>query len=202
MKYILFLTLPLYLLDQLTKALVVKHIELNFGRVEVTPFFNLTHIRNEGVAFGMANGSPWANVVFGLISFTALIVIGVLWYRKAFPGALAQTAAALLLAGILGNLTDRLTRGAVIDFLDFHWGEKHFANFNIADSCICIAAGLIFVSAFRPEEGGRTEDDTSDEEHDPRGASETNPATTDVSETTQTTSETIIETETTGSDGV
>jgi signal peptidase II len=152
MKYLFFLTLPLYLLDQVTKALVVKNIELDWERIEITPFFNLTHIRNEGVAFGMANGSPWANVVFGIVSLTALVVIGVLWYRGQFPGALSKTAAALLISGILGNLTDRIARGSVVDFLDFHWGEKHFANFNVADSCICIAAGLIFISAFLPED--------------------------------------------------
>lgn len=157
MKFLLFLTLPLYFLDQLTKALVVKYIELDFGRIEITPFFNLTHIRNEGVAFGMANGSPWANVVFGIVSFTALIVIGVLWHRQAFPGALSKTAAALLISGILGNLTDRLARGSVVDFLDFHWGNSHFANFNVADSCICIAAGLIFITAFLPEETSQAE---------------------------------------------
>jgi len=151
MKYILLLTLPLYLLDQVTKALVVKYIELDYGRIEVTSFFNLTHIRNEGVAFGMANGSPWANVVFGIVSFTALIVISILWLKGSFPGVIAKVAAALLMSGILGNLTDRLARGSVVDFLDFHWGSKHFANFNVADSCICIAAGLIFITAFLPE---------------------------------------------------
>ena len=157
MKYILFLTLPLYLLDQLTKALVVKHIELNYGHIEVTTFFNLTHIRNEGVAFGMANGSPWANVVFGIVSLGALIGITVFWRKGAFPGVISKVAAALLVSGILGNLTDRIARGSVVDFLDFHWGAKHFANFNVADSCICIAAALIFSSAFFPEKGENAE---------------------------------------------
>ncbi|MGI9243446.1 MAG: signal peptidase II [Verrucomicrobiales bacterium] len=157
MKYILLLTIPLYVLDQLTKAWVVKTIELNYGHIRVTSFFNLTHIRNEGVAFGMANGSPWANVVFGFVSFAALIVISVLWIKGSFPGVISKVAAALLISGILGNLTDRLARGSVVDFLDFHWGAKHFANFNVADSCICIAAGLIFISAFLPEEQDEVE---------------------------------------------
>ena len=72
MKYIFYLTLPLYLLDQISKALINHHIqrptEFQVGEVvEVTPFFNLTHIRNEGVAFGMANGTQWANIVFGIV---------------------------------------------------------------------------------------------------------------------------------------
>lgn len=176
MKYILLLTIPLYLLDQLTKALVVKHIPLDYGRIEITSFFNLTHIRNEGVAFGMANGSAWANVVFGAVSFTALIVISTLWHKGAFHGVIAKLAAALLISGILGNLTDRLARGSVVDFLDFHWGAGHFppwgqrhflewgpghfANFNVADSCICIAAGLIFITAFLPEKPETVEAET------------------------------------------
>ena len=152
MKYFLILTLPLYILDQISKALVVEHIEKDYGHIKVTSFFNLTHIRNEGVAFGMANGSPWANVVFGIVSVTALIVITVLAIRGAFDNLIARLAAALLCSGILGNLTDRIFRGSVVDFLDFHWNDKHFANFNVADSCICIAASLIFISAFLPED--------------------------------------------------
>jgi signal peptidase II len=112
----------------------------------------------------MANGSPWANVVFGIVSFSALIAISVLWRKSAFPTALSKTAAALLISGILGNLTDRLARGSVVDFLDFHWAGRHFANFNVADSCICVAAGLIFISAFLPEKADQ-----------PAGAGEVDP---------------------------
>ena len=157
MKYFLYLTLPLYFLDQLTKGLVVKFIERTDQLpyppgIYVTSFFNITHIRNKGVAFGMANGSPGANIIFGIVSVTALIVIVVLARKGAFEGLIAKCAAALLCSGILGNLTDRIFRGSVVDFLDFHWGDKHFANFNVADSCICVAAGLIFITAFLPEE--------------------------------------------------
>lgn len=162
MKYFLLLTLPLYFLDQVSKGLIVHYIEKDYGQVKVTPFFNLTHIRNEGVAFGMANGSPWANVVFGLVSVTALIVIVVLAFKGAFDNLIARVAAALLCSGILGNLTDRIFRGSVVDFLDFHWGGKHFANFNVADSCICVAAGLIFITAFLPEEKAETLTDDAD----------------------------------------
>ena len=66
-----------------------------------------------------------------------------------------------MVSGILGNLTDRIARGSVVDFLDFHWGAKHFANFNVADSCICIAASLIFISAFLPEPKAEKEAEAS-----------------------------------------
>ena len=57
-------------------------------------------------------------------------------------------ALALILGGALGNLYDRVTLGYVVDFLDFHWSGRHFPAFNIADSAICVGAGLILVEGF------------------------------------------------------
>ena len=90
-----------------------------------------------------------------------------LWRKGAFPDKITKTATALLIAGILGNLTDRLLpgRGYVVDFLEFKlpFYDKivpssggYFPSFNVADSCICIAAGLLILSAFRqPADGKR-----------------------------------------------
>ena len=61
------------------------------------------------------------------------------------------TAVCLLFPGVIGNLTDRLWHGYVIDFLDFYIGNKHWPSFNVADSCICVAAGLLFIAAFRAD---------------------------------------------------
>jgi signal peptidase II len=57
----------------------------------------------------------------------------------------------LLLSGIIGNVTDRIRLGHVVDFLDFQFGGYHWPAFNVADSCICIAAGLFLLSGFFPE---------------------------------------------------
>ena len=70
------------------------------------------------------------------------------WRRRA--GAVAEC---LLYAGILGNLVDRVFRGFVIDFLDFHWGPHHFPCFNVADICISVAAGLLVLASFGAPSG-------------------------------------------------
>ncbi len=166
-RYFLFLTLPLYVLDQWTKWLVVSNFPdpeqspLPARVIEVVPgFFNLVRVHNTGMAFGLLNGSEHANWIFGAIGLVALTGIALLWKKSAFPDKISKTAAALLVSGIIGNLTDRILpgRGYVVDFLDFKLpfyelihkeSEGHFPSFNVADSCICVAAGLLILSAFR-----------------------------------------------------
>lgn len=157
-KYLLYLSLPLYLLDQLTKLLIVRHFpdETFHGEeiVVIPGFFNLVRVHNTGMAFGQFNNSQYANLAFGTIAITALVAIVMLWKRNAFPTLTARVSAALLISGILGNLTDRLMpgRGYVVDFLDFYIGSRHWPSFNVADSCITIAACLLVISAFRPDD--------------------------------------------------
>lgn len=162
MRYILFLSLPLFALDQFTKYLILQRFPEypSHDFIEVIPgFFNLVRVHNTGMAFGLLNGSPYANYLFGVIGIAALTIIGFLWKRNAFPDKTTKIAAALLIAGILGNFTDRVLpgRGYVVDFLDFQppfYGKLfpstggHFAVFNVADSCICIAAALLIISSF------------------------------------------------------
>lgn len=146
MKYLSLLTLPLYLLDQLTKWLVLARFELHESRVVVPGLFNLVHVTNTGAAFGMMKDN---NAFF--IALSTLVGVGLLvfWFRGAFADIGSRIAVALLLAGILGNLTDRIVHGQVIDFLDFYIGANHWPAFNVADSCICLAAALFFLAAFR-----------------------------------------------------
>ncbi|HXI75187.1 MAG TPA: signal peptidase II, partial [Pyrinomonadaceae bacterium] len=117
MKYILFLSLPLYALDQLTKQLVLRSINPYDARVVVPDFFHLVNVTNDGAAFGSFKGN---NPVFIVISFIALVVVTVLLVRPRRVDLWRDVPLALLLAGILGNLTDRLLRGHVIDFLLFN----------------------------------------------------------------------------------
>ena len=153
-RYFLFLTLPLFALDLATKQWAVQRFEPpsdygHDGFTVIEGFFNLVRVHNTGIAFGMANGAQGANWVFGGVAVAALALIGWLWRTNAFPTRTSQVAVALLLSGIFGNLLDRLWRGYVVDFLDFHLGEKHWPAFNVADSAICVAAFLLFVSAFQ-----------------------------------------------------
>jgi len=143
LRWFLFLTLPLYLADQATKWLVLRNIEMS-EVVQILPgFLNIVHVHNTGAAFGMLKDS---NVFFVLLAGAALIVVGVLAWKGAFPGIPTKIAAALLVSGILGNLTDRLLHGHVVDFIDviLPW-YRHWPAFNIADSCICVAAGLFIL---------------------------------------------------------
>lgn len=154
-RLLLLLTLPLYALDQLTKWLVLRNIPVD-GQIEVIPnFFWLVQLHNTGAAFSMLSGN---NAFFMGLSAAALVVVLVLWKRGTFRHGLTGIAAALLVAGILGNLTDRLLHSHVVDFLLFDLHVK-FANpwpaFNVADSCICIAAVLFVISSFFEERKSR-----------------------------------------------
>lgn len=159
MRFFLLLSLPLYVLDQVTKYLIVSsfpnpYMEPARPPIEVIPgFFNIVRVHNTGMAFGKFNGSEYANLAFGLIAVTALVAIVMLWRKDAFPTRSGKIAASLLVSGILGNFTDRVLpgRGYVVDFLDFHLGGYHWPSFNVADSCICVAAALLFLSAFQKE---------------------------------------------------
>ena len=152
-RWFLLCTLPLWLVDQITKAAVTNHFQNLNSRIEVIPgFFNLVRVHNTGMAFGLGNGTEWANYVFLAVAAVAIGFIAYLWRRNAFEGALSKTAVALLVAGILGNVTDRLARGYVVDFLDFNLGFMVWPSFNVADSCICIAAGLLLLASFRGTE--------------------------------------------------
>ncbi len=154
MRLFLFLSLPLLLLDIVTKEWILRRFPPPpvTDAITVMPgIFEITRVHNTGVAFGMGNGTVWSNVVFGSVAAAAFVAIIVLWKRGFFPLAISRLAAALLLAGIPGNLQDRLRHGYVVDFLDFDLGFMRWPAFNVADSCITVAAVLFFISAFLPE---------------------------------------------------
>ena len=162
MPRILFtLTLPLYLIDQATKIAVLQTLVLH-EHIEVIPgLFNIVRVHNTGIAFGQFNEGSGANLIFTLVAISALIGISIFWRKGHFPGLINGTAVALIVSGILGNLTDRIAHGYVVDFLDFHIGQNHWPSFNVADSCICIAAGLLFIAAFRQQDTSGKNQDSS-----------------------------------------
>ena len=152
MRILLFLTLPLYVLDQVTKYLVLRFIDPYQPPHAVLPnFFWLVNVTNSGAAFGtFANN----NIFFIALSFVALVTVIFLLLRRGPADAWRRFALGLLLAGILGNLTDRLVHGHVIDFLYFNLHVRFadpFPAFNVADSCICIAVFCFIIHSFRQE---------------------------------------------------
>lgn len=174
---LLSITLPLYILDQITKWWTVFHfpLVLHDGRyympderiVYIDGYLNWVRVHNTGVAWGMGNGSAWAPYVFLCIPLVALSLV-ITFRKRVFVGKLMQLAWALLIAGIIGNLTDRLSqgfflpgadqlsfmqnllRGYVVDFIDvtIPFINYRWPVFNVADSCVCVAAFLIALSGF------------------------------------------------------
>lgn len=133
------MVLPLYALDQMTKGLTLAHLGYEEAIPVIPGLFNLVHYTNTGAAFGSFQNAP---TFFLLLSLGALGVLGILAWRGAFREWPTRAAAALLAAGVLGNVTDRLRFGHVIDFLEFHVGAHYWPAFNVADSCICVAVAL------------------------------------------------------------
>ena len=148
MKYIFFLSLPLYALDQWTKQLVLRFVSPDEPRIVISNFFHLVNVTNTGAAFGSFRNN---NTFFVAISAVALVVVVVLLVQRRLRDVGRDVSLALLLAGILGNLTDRLLYGHVIDFLlfDLHIPYAHpWPAFNVADSCISIAVVLFIIHSF------------------------------------------------------
>ena len=152
MKFIFLLSLPLYALDQLGKQLVIRYVSPD-DAVHVVPrtggFFDLVNITNTGAAFGSFRNN---NAFFVALSCLALIFVVTLLVRRRPSDVWRDVSLGLLLAGILGNLTDRLLYGHVIDFLlfDLHIPFAHpWPAFNVADSCICIAVVCFVIHSFR-----------------------------------------------------
>jgi len=148
MKLIFFVSLPLYALDQLTKQLVLRLISPYEARIIVPDFFSLVNVTNTGAVFGSFRGN---NTFFIVISIVALVVVMGLLVRPRHPDSLRDLSLALLLAGILGNLTDRLLYGHVIDFLLFNLHVRYadpWPAFNVADSCISVAVVLFIIHSF------------------------------------------------------
>jgi signal peptidase II len=135
-------------LDQLSKLWISSHFTY-FETYTVTGFFNLVLVHNFGASFSMlSDAGGWQRWLFSGIAVAASVWI--LWLlRKHQQEKLFCIALALILGGALGNLIDRLMYGYVVDFLDFHWDEHHFAAFNVADSAINIGAALLLWDSFK-----------------------------------------------------
>ena len=133
------------LLDQWTKSMVVQKLPL-YQRVKVIQgFFNLTHVRNTGGAFGILGGEKGGlgSILFVVVSLIAIGAIVFLFLKIKGNEKTLALSFSLILSGAIGNLIDRLRYGEVVDFLDFHLFTTHWPAFNVADSAICIGIGLM-----------------------------------------------------------
>jgi signal peptidase II len=146
-KYWVLLFICFYILsvDQWTKYVVQQKLPL-YLRVEVIHgFFNLTHVRNTGGAFGIFGGERGGlgSLLFVVVSLIAIGILLFLFIKMREEKEMISFSFPLILAGAIGNLIDRLRYGEVIDFLDFHLFSYHWPAFNIADSAITVGVILL-----------------------------------------------------------
>jgi signal peptidase II len=136
-------------LDQLTKHAVLATLSPREA-IEITSFFNLVLAHNRGAAFSfLAGASGWQRELF--IAIALIASVWIVWLLRRYPRqTLFCAALALVLGGAIGNVIDRITVGAVVDFLDFHAYGYHWPAFNIADSAITCGAALLIWDGLRP----------------------------------------------------
>lgn len=139
--------------DQLTKTWILETFSLYESREVIPGFFNLVYVTNKGAAFSMlANvDSAWRHYFFLGIGSAALIGLTVASWKLRRAHTFYPVSLALIAGGAVGNLIDRIRLGSVVDFLDFFVGGYHWPAFNVADSAICIGAGVFIVINFIDE---------------------------------------------------
>lgn len=143
--------------DAATKEMAFRFLRGEMPVSVLDGFFNLAYVENRGCAWGMFQGQVWPLALFAVLALVFLLRrrkdIFPVYPTKKWATVLTAIAEPLLYAGIVGNLIDRVVRGYVIDFLDFHWREAyHFPCFNLADTYISIAAAFIVLTSFFNDE--------------------------------------------------
>jgi signal peptidase II len=146
-KYVILMAVSAIVLviDQATKFYIDRTMDLHTSVTVVQNFFNITYLRNKGAAFSFLAGFSYRLPFFILISVVAVAVILVVFHRLRDDQRFTAVALALIFAGALGNLIDRVRLGEVIDFLDAHWYDLHWPAFNVADSAICVGVALLAI---------------------------------------------------------
>lgn len=154
MKKYLAGALVIFALDQFTKWLIVQYVTLHDVIPVLGDFFGITSHRNRGAAFGILQNQRW---LFVLLTIVVIVCI-VIYLRRAVRGGqrLLAIGLMLVLGGALGNFSDRVLFGEVVDFVQlyFAFADYYFPNFNVADSAITVGVGLLAWDTLR---GGKWE---------------------------------------------
>ena len=136
-----FLPFFIVLIDQLSKILVHAKMNLYDSFTVIPSLLDFTYIRNEGIAFGI--NFPGSKIFFIIFPILITFYLISLLKNKEFEDNISQIALFLIIGGAIGNILDRIFRGYVVDFIDFHINGNHWYVFNIADSAVTI--GLLFL---------------------------------------------------------
>jgi signal peptidase II len=156
--FLLWPALAVLALDQITKHLIASRFPLYETQPLINGFFNLVHVRNRGMAFGIMNrpGADWGATLLLCATLGAVALLLFWFYRLKSQDKGMAIPLSLILGGATGNLIDRMRLGEVIDFLDFYVGAYHWPAFNVADSAITVGTLWLAVSLlFYPGSRGK-----------------------------------------------
>ena len=137
------------MIDQTTKAWATRTLRFEGDRSVISGLLNFAYAKNTGVAFSMLDdGGDAGRWGLSVVAFIAATLVLYFFWRTPRSDDRILGALALLLAGIVGNVTDRMRLGFVVDWVDVQFGSWHYPTFNIADAAICIGAGLLILDLF------------------------------------------------------
>ena len=153
LPYILLMA-AIVVLDQGTKAIVVRSLALHEYVPLVDGLLSLSHVHNRGAAFGLLSDwdVPYQSVLLSVLSLCALAAIALYFVRLPPAARLPRAARALVLGGAGGNLIDRARLGYVVDFVHAYWREHQWPDFNLADSAITVGVALLVLDILRSSE--------------------------------------------------
>ena len=144
--------------DQATKAMVRASLREHESITLIPGVMDLTHVLNNGTAFGFLNGVefPYKTLVIAFVAATALIGVGLYAASLAHHQWVARLGLALIIGGAAGNLLDRVVAGSVIDFVDVYWRTHHFWAFNVADSAISVGVAIMILDMLGADHVSKT----------------------------------------------
>ncbi len=149
------LAAALVVVDFSAKLLAYEY--LSARSMDILPIFKLALVFNRGAAFGfLSDAGGWQHGFFIAVAVVVSVALAGWLWRDGGRNALLCCALALVLAGAVGNLIDRVSYGFVIDFIVLHYGGWYFPAFNLADAAISIGAVLLVIDNFRPRRGRRS----------------------------------------------
>jgi signal peptidase II len=134
----LFISALLIILDQITKYYINSNVDIGVMHPVINSFFYITHYENTGIAWSLLN-----NKTYIFVPITIILTIAVGYYLRKTSEVFLKLCLSLVLGGAVGNLIDRIYKGSVTDFLEFHFGSYIFPIFNVADICVVIGVFLL-----------------------------------------------------------
>lgn len=137
------------MIDQTSKAWATRTLRFGGDMPVISGFLNFAYAQNTGVAFSMlddhGDAGRWG---LSVVAFVAAALVLYFFWRTPRSDDRILGSLALLLAGIAGNVTDRMRLGFVVDFIDVQFGSWHYPTFNVADASICVGAGILILDMF------------------------------------------------------